>query len=764
MRLPPASVFASIALAGLALHRGAAAEPLGPSLPGHSMHGEAFNEGPRQAAKLLPDMGNVHFAITTQSPEAQKFFDQGVAQLHGFWYFEAERSFRQAALLDPACAMNYWGMAMANVNNAKRAQGFIAQAVERRTQASRREQLWIDAYAAAITPEKKDETKRANALIKALEDITFEFPDDVEAKAFLVLQIYENKSDGIAISSRRAVDALAREILAANPMHPGAHHYRIHLWNGDGGDKNALPSAARCGQSAPGIAHLWHMSGHTYSNLKRYADAAWQQEASARVDHAHLIATHLMPDQIHNFAHNNDWLVKNLAYLGRVQDAVDLAKNMIELPRLGGTEGKSFTLGRERLLEILLRFELWDELIALGNAMYLSPQDAGPLEGPLLAAIGVGWYRRGEPDRGDRQFTALEALLKKKREARVTEAEQAEDKAADEKKSDDEQTKAMSSTLRKARPAIKRIQSALAELRLYRALAAGKPEEAKAEMKKATDISSERKARLWLELGDKTEAAKLAQEAVKADEKQTPALANLAHILWQLDRKPEALDAFKKLRDLSAQVDIDVPLFSQLAPVAAELKIVGDWRLPLQFPADSGTRPDLAALGPFRWHPTAAPAWTLPDREGRQRSLADYRGKPVLVVFYLGAGCSHCIEQLDVFAPLAKEFTAEQISIVAVSTDTAAGLGETFTRVAEKDAFPFPIVADPGLTAFKAYRAFDDFENIPLHGTYLLDAAGLIRWQDISYRPFRDGKWLLGEAKRLLSIPASAPGENTAAK
>jgi peroxiredoxin len=760
MRLPPAILFASLAFAGLSF----AAEPLGPQLPGHSMHGEAFDEGPRQAATLMPGMSSVHFAVTTANPDAQKFFDQGVGQLHGFWYFEAERSFRQAAVLDPACAMNYWGMAMANVNNAKRATKFMAQATEKKAQASRREQLWIDAYAAYFAESKKEEKARAIALVKALEDLTFEFPDDVEAKAFLVLQIYENKSDGIAISSRRAVDALAREVLAANPMHPGAHHYRIHFWNGDGGDKYAIESAARCGQTAPGIAHLWHMSGHTFSNLKRYADAAWQQEASARVDHAHLIATHLMPDQIHNFAHNNDWLVKNLAYLGRVQDAVDLAKNMIELPRLGGTDGKSFTLGRERLLDTLLRFELWDELIALGNAMYLAPQNAGPLEAPLLAGIGAGWYRRGELDRGDHQLTALETLLKKKREERIDVAEKAEAKAAEEKKPDDEQSKAMGDSLRKGAPAIKRIESALAELRVYRALAAGKPDDAKAELKKANDISSERKARLWLELGDKTEAVKLAQEAVKADEKQTPALANLAHILWQTDKKSEALATFKKLRELSAQLDLDVPLYAQLAPLAMELKLEGDWRVPLKFPADSGTRPELASLGPFRWHPTAAPAWTLPERDEHPRSLADYRGKPVLVVFYLGAGCSHCIEQLNVFAPMAKEFAAEQISIVAVSTDTAAGLGDTFARVKETAAFPFPIVADPTLAAFKAYRAFDDFEHIPLHGTYLIDAAGLIRWQDISYQPFRDAKWLLGEARRLLSIPASMPTENTAAK
>src|SRR5229473_2964313 len=89
--------------------------------PGHSYHGEVFNEGPRQRAYLIGNTGNVRFPVTTKSKEAQAFFEQGVGQLHGFWYFEAERSFRQASAFDADCPMPYWGMAMANVNTPKRA-------------------------------------------------------------------------------------------------------------------------------------------------------------------------------------------------------------------------------------------------------------------------------------------------------------------------------------------------------------------------------------------------------------------------------------------------------------------------------------------------------------------------------------------------------------------------------------------------------------------------------------------------------------------
>ena len=136
-----------------------------------------------------------------------------------------------------------------------------------------------------------------------------------------------------------------------------------------------------------------------------------------------------------------------------------------------------------------------------------------------------------------------------------------------------------------------------------------------------------------------------------------------------------------------------------------------------------------------------------------QIALSEYTGPPVLLLFYLGSVCGHSIEQLNIFAPMTKEFADAGIQIVAISTDSPEGLGKTFALAKEQAAFTFPIVSDAGLQTFKAYRAFDDFEKIPLHGAFLVDGAGRLRWQDINYQPFRDAKWLLGESKRLLSIP-----------
>src|SRR5260221_498377 len=82
---------------------GAAAKKPRDRGPGRSHIGDAFDEGPRQAARLFPGCGDVILPVTTAVPAAQAFCSQGLAQLHGFWYLEAERSFRHAAALDPEC-------------------------------------------------------------------------------------------------------------------------------------------------------------------------------------------------------------------------------------------------------------------------------------------------------------------------------------------------------------------------------------------------------------------------------------------------------------------------------------------------------------------------------------------------------------------------------------------------------------------------------------------------------------------------------------
>ncbi|HKQ40046.1 MAG TPA: peroxiredoxin family protein [Verrucomicrobiae bacterium] len=749
-------------------------------LAGHSLHGEAFNEGPRQAAYLMDGMPKIDFPVSTTNALTQKFFNQGIGQLHGFWYFEAERSFRQAAKLDTNCVMAWWGMAMANVLNEKRAKDFIKQAVARTNAASitRREQLYIDSLSKFYGKEKRDDAdaSRHREYVRSLEQLIEEFPDDMEAKAFLAFKIYDN-AGRLKISSHVATDALAQQVLATNPLHP-VQHARIHLWNNEA-DRRALDAAARCGQGSPGIAHMWHMPGHTYSALHRYADAAWQQEASARVDHAYMIKNRVLPDQIHNFAHNNDWLVRNLNYLGRVHDAIDLARNMIELPRhpkyniitrststnspgeptdaynASRPRDSSAAYGRTRLLETLVTWELWDDLLALENTMYLDPTDSPELEAKRIKALALAAFAKGDTNKAAKKFEELESLLKKERELRHSDVDAAEARARADKKTDDQVSKAMTDALDAHKDRIRRIERAISELRVYDAVARDDKDDVRKLLADASDIPKPRLSQIWLQLSENEKARDLAKEALKGATNEVQVLANYVDVLWRCDETEKATEQFERLRNISSLADGDLPILKRLAPLAKQLKLPDDWRAPYQPATDVGIRPSLDSLGPFRWHPSPAPDFSLTGLDGKTISLKSYHGRPVVVLFYLGYGCRHCLEQLNAFGPKTERFRDAGISILAVSTDSISALQKTFDQSTSEEGFPFPIVSDEKKEIFRKYRAYDDFEDMPLHGTFLVDGKGLVRWQDISFDPFVDVDFLLKESQRLLKLPVA---------
>ena len=65
-----------------------------------------------RGAQLYDGLGDSHRRITTSSPEAQKYFDQGMRFTYAFNHDEATRSFARAAELDPHCASCYWGVSL----------------------------------------------------------------------------------------------------------------------------------------------------------------------------------------------------------------------------------------------------------------------------------------------------------------------------------------------------------------------------------------------------------------------------------------------------------------------------------------------------------------------------------------------------------------------------------------------------------------------------------------------------------------------------
>ena len=723
---------------------------------GHSTHGEAFNEGPRQAAFLMEGTGRVRFGASTKNGKARKFIDQGIGQLHGFWYFEAERSFRQAAALDPDCAIAYWGMAMANQNNEKRAKGFIAEAVKRKDKASKREAMYVDALAAYVKAGRAKRKDRNLAYTKALEKLLYEYPDDLEAKAFLCLQFYNNKNASIPVSYL-ASNALMEQVLAVEPLHP-VHHYRIHLWDREKPEK-ALDSAAQCGQASPAIAHMWHMPGHIYSRLKRYGDAAWQQEASARVDHAQMIRDRLLPDQIHNFAHNNEWFIRNLIHVGRARESIDLSKNMISLPRHPKyntlSRSGSTRYGRMRLFQTLSQFELWDRTIELCNSPILEPTEIAKDQIERLRRLGRAYYARGDAGRGDlengdAQLALLEKRLAGEEAKRDKAAAEAEEKA---KKAGKDVKKARDAATRRYATPIKTLKSPITELMGWSACARGEFKEAADLLKKAGRVDPMALASVRLRAGDAEGALKAAVDYVGKNRGECLPLAQLVALQKEAGKDKEAGKSFEKLRSVAATADLDTPPFARLKPIADAMGLPSDWRLPPTAPADLGVRPELDSLGPFRWSPPEAPDFTLKDSVGKSVSLRDYRGKPVLVIFYLGYACLHCVEQLQAFGPRSGDFEKAGISMVAVSSDDLKGLGKSVKNY-DKGDIPFPLLSDPSMDVFKRYRAYDDFERQPLHGTFLIDGRGRDLWHDVSYDPFMDADFVLKEAARLLAQEA----------
>lgn len=724
-----------------------AANPAVPA-PGHSVHGEAFNEGPRHQASLLPGMGKANFQVTTNSPQAQAFINQGVGQLHSFYYLESERSFRQAALLDPACAMAYWGMAMSNVNNAKRAKPFLAEARKRAAKVSKREKLYIDALEAFYKEGDNEKSRRQNWLL-GLETVVQEFPDDVDARAWVAMVAWQN-ADKDGIGSRQAVDTLIESVVQNEPMHPGAHHYRIHLWD-HVKPVRAEKSAAIYAGTALGIAHAWHMPGHTYTGLKRYADAAYQQEGSARVDHAAMARDRTMPFEIHNYAHNNQWFCTSASHVGRVRDAVAVARNLVEQPRDpqqngpndGGSPQRS---GRIRWMELLTRYELWDDLIDATASGALDWSDIPVERVQKVYSLGLAYAAKNDVAKLGVQIDALKKL-----------ADEASKKGTNKKK--EEGGPNYPWDLKNVNPG-----PALAELEGYRHLARGEVGPAFEQFAKAPGMRAEALARAHLAARNFGFAESVARKAVADNPNQVPPLAALVEILAAVGKDKDAREAYHKLVPLAKQADRDVPIFNRLDAIVARWKQEDPaWADSLAKTGETTAagsdeaainRIDLTTLGPLTWAPTPAEPFALVDTAGASWSLADRKGKSVLVIFYLGGQCAHCMQQLETFGKEVEALKKLGVEVVAIGSDD---LETTKSLKNNKDGvkFPMPLLADPKLDVFKKYHAFDDFENTPLHGTFLIDARGDVRFQRISSNPFLEVEFIKAEAARVNKITSA---------
>jgi tetratricopeptide (TPR) repeat protein len=361
---------------------------------------EGHHAGSSEPAKLMPGLSNLNHPVSTKNPEAQKFFNQGLALIYAFNHEEARRSFEQAAKLDPKLAMAYWGIALAvgpNYNEPQidparllAADRALEKANELAAGASQKDRDYIEALTKRFHI-PTDLKKSAMDYRDAMAALHKKYPEDVDA-ATLYADSMMNlipwqlwMKDGRPAEGTTEIVAVLEAAIKLDPNHIGANHLYIHAVEASKNPERALGSANKLGALAPAAGHLVHMPSHIYIRTGDYDAAAKANEAAAAVDRAYIKATGvtgMYPGMY--YSHNLHFLVESYNRTGRYADAkrsaTQLADNvrghLKEMPMLEGFLPSAIFVD--------LRFNRWDNVLGL------------PAPDKELQVTGVLWrYARG---------------------------------------------------------------------------------------------------------------------------------------------------------------------------------------------------------------------------------------------------------------------------------------------------------------------------------------------------------------------------------
>jgi tetratricopeptide (TPR) repeat protein len=254
---------------------------------------------------LWEGLGTLSHPVTTQSEQAQRYFDQGLRLTYAFNHAEAWRAFKQAQELDPGCAMCFWGEAFvlgANIN-APMEEGavqpaFVAltNAKARASKATASEQALINALAQRYaSSQDADGAALAEAYADAMAAAHEKYPDDQDIAVLFADAVMNTspwdywEADGRTPKGRLGEAVAAIEgVLAASPDHPGAIHLYIHLTEASAEPERAEPYADRLAALMPAAGHIVHMPAHTYYRIGRYLDALETNVAAVAADEAYL--------------------------------------------------------------------------------------------------------------------------------------------------------------------------------------------------------------------------------------------------------------------------------------------------------------------------------------------------------------------------------------------------------------------------------------------------------------------------------------------
>ncbi len=352
---------------------------------------------------LYHNLGSLHHPITTRSPMAQKYFDQGLRLTYGFNHDEAIKSYTEAIRHDSTCAMCYWGIAYAlgpNINLpmdtslVKPAWEAVQNARKYSAGATPKEQAYIRALAQRYAPRPSGSRAALDsAWSNAIGEVARRFPKDDDAvtlygESLMDLRpwnYWTNGGEAKAPSTRTQL-ALLERVVNRSPNHPGACHFYIHAIEASPEAAKALPCARRLGSLMPGAGHLVHMPTHIYIKLGQWDLAAEHNVHAVHADESFINERH--PTGVYPIAyypHNYHVLWYALNMLGRSEASIEAARQIVaKVPAEVVRQVPPLEYFSPSLLFSLARFSKWDEILR---------QPAPPAH--LRYTSGIWHYARG---------------------------------------------------------------------------------------------------------------------------------------------------------------------------------------------------------------------------------------------------------------------------------------------------------------------------------------------------------------------------------
>jgi tetratricopeptide (TPR) repeat protein len=394
---------------------------------------------------LRPGIGNLHEQVTTSSPEAQKFYDQGLDYLHDFDWIEAARSFHQALRLDPSMAMAYVGLsddyvAMAD-DAAARASLEKAQSLADKVTPRERTRIEIRAAQIAYLEDPQADMQKYFAIRKMIGDALTASPSD---PWLWILRAFADEGSAAAHGQGGGVDAIAfyQTVLSLSPDNSAAHHYLAHTYENLGLSQQALDEATAFVRLAPAIPHAHHMRGHELRLLGRTEEAIVEFKKADELESAYYKAENIPAGLDWHHAHNLALLALCYESLGQVSLAEPLLREVVSEPartdvaEFNWREWPDFLLNRgrpEEALEAAHRIvdqSSWpmgrfgghtaagEALLALNrvddakNELELAEREMQQVPASSLGALPQAGVLRAEILLHDQEFTKAETILK----------------------------------------------------------------------------------------------------------------------------------------------------------------------------------------------------------------------------------------------------------------------------------------------------------------------------------------------------------------